>query len=67
MELIKIYRGNLVGARKLHQFLKSKREFATWIKQRINRYDFVENSDYFLLDKFVKQSGRGGHNAKVKC
>lgn len=61
MELIKIYQGNLVDARELHKFLESKRQFTNWIDQRINRYGFVENSDYFLLNKFVKQKGRGGY------
>jgi len=64
MELIKIYKGSLVDARELHQFLESKRRFANWIKQRIERYGFVENEDYFLHNKFVTQKGRGGHNAK---
>lgn len=64
MELIKIYKGSLVDARELHQFLESKRKFANWIKQRIERYGFVENEDYFLRNKFVTQKGRGGHNAQ---
>jgi|GEM_PF-5060903 len=32
------------------------------LKVSIN--DFIENTDYFLLHKFVKQKGSGGHNAK---
>ncbi|MDP8079695.1 antA/AntB antirepressor family protein [Phocoenobacter skyensis] len=51
-----------VNARDLHSFLESKQEFANWIKNNIKLYGFKKNADYFLLDKFVKQTGRGGHN-----
>lgn len=51
-----------VSARDLHAFLESKQEFANWIKNRIEKYDLVENEDYVLLDNFIKQTGRGGHN-----
>ncbi|WP_416390122.1 antA/AntB antirepressor family protein [Tepidibacter hydrothermalis] len=27
-------------------FLKAKSKFADWIKNRIERYDFIENEDY---------------------
>lgn len=46
-ELIKITTnesGNqVVSARELHEFLESKQEFANWIKNRIDKYGFVEN------------------------
>lgn len=32
-----------VNARALHSFLEAKRDFSTWIKDRIDKYDFVEN------------------------
>lgn len=52
----------LCDARKLHQFLQSKQDYSTWIKNRISEYGFVEDQD-FLLHKFVEQkSGSGGHN-----
>ena len=35
-----------VSARELHSFLESKQDFSTWIKNRIERYDFVENQDF---------------------
>lgn len=44
-----------VNARELHQFLGNKREFATWIKQRIEQYGFVENQDYSSFDNIVKR------------
>lgn len=37
---------NTVNARELHSFLKVGKDFSNWIKDRINQYDFVENSDY---------------------
>ncbi len=44
-----------VNARELHEFLGNKRGFATWIKQRIEQYGFVENQDYFSFDNIVKR------------
>ena len=38
-----------VNARTLHEFLQSKQDFSTWIKNRISEYDFVENQDYVKL------------------
>ena len=43
-----------VSARELHTFLGSKQDFSTWIKNRIEKYGFVENVDY-LLHKIVKK------------
>jgi len=37
-----------VSARKLHEFLEVKRDFSTWIKARIDQYEFEENTDYLL-------------------
>lgn len=51
-ELIKITEQNgerAVNARELHRFLKVGRDFSTWIKERINQYEFVENQDYQIL------------------
>jgi phage anti-repressor protein len=39
----------LVNARKLHTFLGSKQEFAHWIKDRIEKYGFVEGEDYLII------------------
>lgn len=57
-ELIKITESNgkkAVNARDLHEFLESKQDFSTWIKNRIDKYDLVENIDYVLLHNFVEQ------------
>lgn len=35
-----------VNARDLHEFLESKRQFADWIKERVDQFGFVENQDF---------------------
>lgn len=58
-EVIKIEENDgkqAVNARELHQKLGNKRQFADWIKQRIEQYGFVENQDYEVFHKIVKNS-----------
>lgn len=45
-----------VNARELHQKLGSKQRFADWIKNRIEKYGFVENQDYEVFHKIMKNS-----------
>ena len=40
-----------VSARELHTFVESKRQFADWIKNRIEKYGFVENVDYVTFSQ----------------
>lgn len=57
-EIIKIEDRNgkkAVNARELHAFLGNKRQFADWIKQRIEQYGFVEDQDYSSFDNIVKR------------
>lgn len=65
-ELIKITEENgkrAVSARELHHFLRSRQDFSTWIKRRIEKYGFVENIDFQAFHKFVEcQNGMGGTN-----
>ncbi len=52
-ELIHISENNgkrAVNARDLHAFLESKRDFSNWIKDRIDKYDFIENQDYQVFN-----------------
>lgn len=59
-ELIKITQKGgkqLVNARELHEFLGNKRQFADWIKQRINQYGFIENED-FSISQNCEKGGR---------
>ena len=44
------------NARELHGFLQSGQEFANWIKDRIEKYGFIENQD-FLIN--LSESGGG--------
>ena len=47
----------LINARELHYKLGNKRKFADWIKQRIEKYNFIENEDFITFHKFVKRDG----------
>lgn len=60
--LINIQENNLnsqvvktANARELHIFLESKQDFSTWIKKRINEYEFVENVDFVTLHKKMER------------
>lgn len=56
----------LINARELHQVLKNKRQFANWIKQRIEQYGFAENKEYIRFNNFVKGDEKGyGNKAKI--
>lgn len=59
--LITIDDKGLVNARELHEFLENKRQFADWIKQRIEQYGFIENEDYS-----ISQICEKGHRAKIE-
>ena len=62
VELIHIEERNgeqVVSARELHRFLESKQEFANWIKNRIEKYDLIENVDYQVFDNVIKNP-KGG-------
>ncbi|MHB1266038.1 MAG: antA/AntB antirepressor family protein [Acidithiobacillus ferriphilus] len=50
-----------VNARDLHTFLEVGKDFATWMKDRIDKFEFVENQD-FIIDSPIlgNQTGRGG-------
>lgn len=56
---------NQVDARKLHQTLGSKREFSTWIKDKIEQGGFIDGEEVF--DKFVVNptGGRPRHEYTV--
>lgn len=57
-ELIPISENNgkrAVNARDLHVFLESKRDFSTWIKDRIKSYDFVEGIDFQSFTEIVER------------
>ncbi|WP_142417256.1 antA/AntB antirepressor family protein [Bartonella massiliensis] len=49
-----------VNARELHAFLEVGKDFSTWIKNRIGKYNFEENQDYIVFPHFGEnlQGGR---------
>lgn len=56
-----------VNARGLHGFLGSGNDFSTWIKDRITKCGFVENTDFVCSTIQASKgvgSGSGGHNKK---
>lgn len=66
-ELIKIKNDNgkqLVSGRELHEFLGVGRDFTTWIKGRISKYDFIENEDFTVVESFHQNGGKGGRPEK---
>ena len=72
-ELIKITTNesgvNCVSARELHEGLEVKRDFTTWIKGRITKYNFEENTDYTKVSLIHQnggiKKGRGGDTKSV--
>ncbi|WP_375689721.1 antA/AntB antirepressor family protein [Bartonella sp. AP57NXGY] len=52
-----------VNARELHAFLEIGKDFSTWITDRINKYNLLENQD-FVCSPILGSKGRGGHNRK---
>lgn len=67
-ELIKITDQNgkrAVSARELHLFLESKQDFSTWIKNRIEKYDLVENVDFVTAPQ-IYGTANGGHSTRIE-
>lgn len=48
----------LVNVRELHTFLEVNSKFADWIKNRIEKYGFIENHDFITLSKNLENGGR---------
>lgn len=48
-----------VNARELHTFLKVGKEFANWIKDRIESFGFVENQDFVVIAESGKNPSGG--------
>lgn len=57
-------KGNaVVSARELHQFLESGKDFSNWIKDRINKYGFVEKEDFEVFAN-LGENLKGGRPSK---
>lgn len=48
-----------MSVRDLHNILESKRQFADWIKEQIEKYDLIENVDFQVFHDFVKNPNGG--------
>lgn len=59
VEVIEYDGKQAVNARELHQKLGSKQDFSTWIKNRIEKYGFVENQDFEVFHKIMENSNGG--------
>lgn len=71
-QLIPVFAGEISGtsvqladARLLHSFLEIARDFSTWIKSRIEEYNFVENLDFLVHQNGGTKTGRGGNRKTV--
>lgn len=42
---------NACNARTLHAYLENERQFADWIKQRVEQYGFQENQDFSIVSQ----------------
>lgn len=60
--LIPVYeneqRDPVVNARELHGFLEINSKFADWIKNRIEKYGFVEGQDFITISNILENGGR---------
>lgn len=70
-ELIPVYESELdekvVDARELHGFLEVGRDFSSWIKDRIQKYEFVEGEDFTLtLTKTGERQNVTRHDYTLK-
>lgn len=56
-----------VNLREFYLKLKNGDKFSDWIKDRIEKYDFIENKDYVLVsvNSEIKKSGRGGDRRSI--
>jgi anti-repressor protein len=50
----------LCNARDLHKFLESQRQFANWIKERIEQYGFTEREDFLTILLKTSKGTKGG-------
>ena len=51
-EILPVYQNEngekVVNARELHEQMLVKKDFTTWVKERVKNYGFAENEDYYL-------------------
>lgn len=57
---------NSVNARELHAVLESKRQFADWIKARIDEVDAIENIDYIIVSQKNETMTEQGKKVSIR-
>lgn len=57
----------VISARELHKRLKNGDRFATWIKDRIRKYGFVEGMDFVCLSEISETQRRNGQRGVFKA
>lgn len=71
MQLIKVSKNEqgqqVVSARDLWKFLDVNYDFSTWIKRRIEKYDFIENVDFTMVRLIPQNCGikKGGDRKSI--
>lgn len=55
-----------VNARDLHAFLEVGKDFSNWIKDRIRKYEFVENQDFILDSPILANQNSWGGDRRSK-
>lgn len=62
-QLLPIYQNerqeHLVNSRDLYNFVGSKQQFTDWIKNRLDKWGFIENQDYIVFHNFMKNPEGG--------
>ena len=62
--------GNLkqlaVNARDLHEFLQVGKRFASWIQERIGKYEFIENEDFVCVSQNRETQRKDGQQGITK-
>lgn len=48
-----------IDAREFHKFLESSQDFSTWIKNRMDKFDFIENLDHTIYSKILEKMEKG--------
>lgn len=56
----------LCNARDLHAFLEVGKDFATWIKGRIEQFEFVENQDFVTFITAPQNGGAGNRGLRIE-